>query len=82
MYQQEENLDMEIDKMRILMMKMHEKFHTNVRREFNCRRKMTIQECINKESGQLQHEFWKPGRLKKAMITNTKPQHKEASDQL
>lgn len=51
MFQQNEILDMEIESMRILMMQVHEKSHTNVRKLVNFKGKLNVQEYTNKESG-------------------------------
>lgn len=65
MYDVGDKLDIEIDRVRTLMMKVHEKLNTNVIRVGKSIRKMNVQKYINKESGKIQHKVLKRGRLKK-----------------
>jgi hypothetical protein len=82
MYQQEDKLDMEIDEMWMLMVKVPKRKYTEVRRIVNNRVQLTVQVCINKASGQLQHKIWRPGELKTTTIqkqgnnASKKQQHK------
>lgn len=70
-------LDVEIERLQLLMMEVPDKGHTDVRREVNSRRKMTIQEYISRINGKLQNKVWKPGRLKVAIAEEIEQQHEE-----
>lgn len=54
-------LDMEIDKLTRLMMKVPRKRCTNVKKVVNNRQKLSVQEIINKVNGRLQYNIWRLG---------------------
>jgi hypothetical protein len=61
---QKTKLDMKIDEMWMLMTKLPKRKHTEVGRKINIKVQLTIQDCISKGSGQLQHKIWRPRELK------------------
>ena len=77
---------MEIEELRLLMVKMSQKRHeermriliSRKKKQSNRRRHMTKKYGRSKSSGALQHKIWKPGELK---MTKTE-QHDEMDDQL
>jgi hypothetical protein len=68
MYHSEDTLNIEIDEIWMLMMKVPKRRHTNIIRISNKKLKLTIRVCINKASGQKQHKISKLGELKTTMI--------------
>jgi len=78
-YQQEDKLDMAIEDIRRLMVKVSQKRHIARMKEDGKILLMTTQQAyINKEKGELQHKVWKPGRQE--MITIKHQQHNSVHD--
>jgi response regulator RpfG family c-di-GMP phosphodiesterase len=69
MYQHKDKLDIEIEMMRKLMMKVSQRRHTEVKKTVNNRLKMTMQVFINKEGGKRQNQIWDPGKLQTTTTT-------------
>ena len=86
LYQSKDRLDMEIEELRLLMVKMSQRRHDEIvnifinraKKRSNKRGHMTEKDCRSKASGALQQNFWKPGELK--MTKTTQPD--EMDDQL
>ena len=64
-FQSRTELDKVIKEIRMLMLKIPERMHTNVKRTINIKEHLTVQDIFSKVSGQLQYKVWKPGRKKK-----------------
>ena len=85
-YHLSDRLDMDIEELRLLMVKMSQRIHKKRMNIFisisnsqnNGRRQMTEEDCRSKASGALQQNILKPGELK---MTKTK-QHDEKDDQI
>ena len=73
-------LDKVIEEIRMLMLKIPERMHTNVKREVNNMEQLTVQEIFNKVSGQLQYKVWKPRRKKITITRYVLQQNDTASD--
>ena len=54
MYQQEDILDMDIEEIRMLMMKVSHGRHTKIKKTINNIVQFILHICINKENGKLQ----------------------------
>ena len=84
MYHPKDRLDMEIEELRMLMVKVYQRRNEErmkiyiiiENRKNNDRRQMTEEDCRRKSSRALQQKIWKPGELK---MTKTK-QHDEMND--
>ena len=86
MYQPKDRMDMEIEELSMLMVKMSQRRHeegmkiyiSRANKQKNNRRQMTKEYCRIKSSGALQHKVWKPGELR----MTKKKEHDEMNDQL
>ena len=80
-----DRLDMGIEELRMLMVKMSQRrneeimniFISIANRQNNGRRQMSEEDCRSKPSGALQQKIWKPGELKM-----TKTKHDEMDDHI
>ena len=85
-YQPKDRLDMEIEELRLLMVKMSQRRHeegmnifiSRAKKKRSRRRQMTEGGGRSNASGASQHKIWKPGELKMSKIE----QHDEMDDQL
>ena len=83
-YHPKDRMDMEIEELRLLMVKMSQRrneermniFINREKKKSSKRGRMTKKDCRSKASGGLQQKIWKPGELK---MTN-KEQHDEMDD--
>lgn len=80
-FQLKTTLNVEIERLRKLMMNVPRNRHTNVRSKVKCTGKMIVQECINKVNGKLQNKVWKPGELN-LIATKAKQQQERMKYQL
>jgi len=60
---------------------MPKRRHIDVNLAFRSRKKVIVQECINKISGQLHHRIWRPAELR-TITVGARQQCKETNDQL
>ena len=81
-FQSRTELDKVIKEIRILMLKIPERMHTNVKRAVNNREQLTVQDIFSKVSGQLQYKVWKPRRKKITSTRDILQQHEATSDRI
>jgi hypothetical protein len=63
MCQQEDELEIEIEKLRMLMMKVNQRRNIEVNKSICNRVQLIRQDCINKADGVLHNYVWDPGNL-------------------
>jgi hypothetical protein len=89
MYQPKDRLDIEIELIRMLMVKMSQRRHAEERniyinrasgKQGNNMKQVTREDFQRKSSGALQHKMWKPGELQST--TTRQHDNNEASGEL
>ena len=60
-FQIEERLDIEIESIRRLMMKVSQRQETTTRKQKNLSKRKTTKYCESTTSGTMQHKVWRPG---------------------
>jgi hypothetical protein len=67
MYYHKDKLDIEIEAMREILMKVPQKRQIKVsRKQGSNLKKVTKEDCNNKANGALQHKIWKSGEFQSA----------------
>ena len=75
-------MDKVIEEIRMMILKIPERMHTNVKRVVNSKEQLTVQDIFSKVSGQLQYKVWKPRRKKIRTTRDILQQHDATNNRI